>query len=117
MDPIKEPFWTPLVGPPPEEFTTELTALLPSSDSVSERVSEDSQVFLMNAMQRFFKNPTFHWWCNPDLRPVSKELLQIYGYDENETLKKYQQDMENVLGGCLDCTESYQQDRRQFILK
>jgi len=108
------PFWTPLQDSPSEDLISALVSLLPTT-KLTERAEEETHDFLTKALQHVLQHPAIHWWCNPQLRPISMEMLTLFGFEENESLKGYKGALENVLGGCLDCTEAYQQDRRIFI--
>jgi hypothetical protein len=112
-----QPFWTALQDPPAEELISALTASLPSNKNLAERGEEETHGFLTKALHHVLKCPALHWWCNTDLRPISTEMLTLFGFEENESLKDYKRAMENVLGSCLDCTEAYQQDRRLFMMR
>lgn len=112
--PSRPPFWSPLQDSPSEDLISALITLLPTT-KLTERAEEETHDFLTSALQHVLQHPALHWWCNPQLRPISMEMLTLFGFEENESLKGYKSSLENVLGGCLDCTEAYQQDRRIFI--
>ncbi|KAF9435487.1 DEAD-box type RNA helicase [Entomortierella beljakovae] len=76
---------------------------------------EIQQELLSEALTYFLQEPNLHWWCNPDLRPIAIELLHIFSLNENATLVQFKVHMEHILGICLDCTESYLQDRRIYL--
>lgn len=73
---------------------------------------------LNTSLASVLQHPGLHWWCNPDLRLTSVELLHLFSLDvENDNLKRFKDILENVLSTCIECTESYLQDRQAYFAK
>ncbi|KAF9964194.1 DEAD-box type RNA helicase, partial [Mortierella alpina] len=73
---------------------------------------------LNTSLASVLQHPGLHWWCHPDLRLTSVELLHLFSLDvENDNLKRFKDILENVLSTCIECTEFYLQDRQAYFAK
>ncbi|KAG0197395.1 DEAD-box type RNA helicase [Mortierella sp. GBA30] len=101
--------------------TSELISQLRNVLGPCQQADAPSEAFhnmLNTTLACALQNPSLHWWCNPDLRPASVELLHLFSLDvENSSLKSYKVSMENVLASCIECTELYLQERRIYFAK
>ncbi|KAI1320646.1 hypothetical protein EDD11_000169, partial [Mortierella claussenii] len=101
---------------PSPELISQLKALVDRFNQPNAPL-EVFQELLSESLARFLQEPSLHWWCHPDLRPIAIELLHIFSLEENSSLGQFKDLMENMLGACLDCTESYLQDRRVYLTR
>jgi hypothetical protein len=99
---------------PSSELISELKGLLDRHNKPNAS-PEAFHELLSLSLARVLEQPTLHWWCHQDLRPIAIELLHIFSLDANSSLEHFKDTLENVLSSCLDCTESYQQDRRVYL--
>lgn len=115
LDPLSNSAPAASGGPSPE-LVSELKALLDRHNQPN-AAQEALHELLSVSLARVLESPTLHWWCHDDLRPIAIELLHIFSLDTNSSLQPFKDVMENVLASCLDCTESYQQDRRVYLAR
>ncbi|KAF9962222.1 DEAD-box type RNA helicase [Mortierella alpina] len=108
---------TPLDQGPSAELIAQLRAVLAPCQQ-PEASPEAFHNLLNTSLASVLHNPGLHWWCNPDLRLTSVELLHLFSLDvENDNLKRFKTILENVLSTCIECTEFYLQDRQAYFAK
>ncbi|KAF9387248.1 DEAD-box type RNA helicase, partial [Podila verticillata] len=106
--------FTPLDQEPSPELVDSLQQLLhnykqpkPPSDAMRQ--------LLTAAHAAVLKHQSLHWWCNPDLRPITKELFHLFSLAEHDSIVRYKRVMDNVIGSCIQCAEAYYSDRRVYL--
>lgn len=106
--------FTPLDQEPSPELVGSLQQLLhmykqpnPPSDAMRN--------LLTTAHAAVLKHQSLHWWCNPDLRPITKELFHLFSLAEHDSIVRYKKVMDNVIGSCIQCAEAYYADRRVYL--
>ncbi|KAF9425648.1 DEAD-box type RNA helicase [Podila epigama] len=104
--------------PPDQEPTPQLIATL--KDLHARSIAPDAppealHEFLQGALGHVLQQPSLHWWCHHDLEPIAKNLLHLFSLDENASLLRYKDIMDNVISNCISCAQSYYTDRRDYL--
>ncbi|KAF9936736.1 DEAD-box type RNA helicase [Mortierella alpina] len=115
--PAPPPPLTPLAQAPSAELIAQLKGVLEPCQQ-PDASPEAFHNLLNTSLASVLQHPGLHWWCHPDLRLTSVELLHLFSLDvENDNLKRFKDILENVLSSCIECTEFYLQDRQAYFAK